>query len=115
MKIIKKLDGWCAVVALQSVSGLDAKAVVGVCEFHGFDPFHGMEDAEWQAAAKELKIKIKSVRIIPQKLRRFVHKHPKGTFLLGSKDHLLAVREGKPFDPIHGSLDIIIKQAWRVL
>ncbi len=115
MKKIKKADGWCAVVALQNVSGIDEKTVLHVCEHHDFDPFHGMEDNEWLAAAKELGINAKPMRLIPQKVRKFVHKHATGLFLVGTTDHLFVVREGKMFDPISGSLDAVVKQAWRIL
>lgn len=115
MRIIKRVDGWCAVLALQNVTGFAQDTVVEVCESNGFHPFDGMEDQEWQSAAKELGVKLKTMRIVPQKLRRFLRTHKTGLFLVGSKDHLLVVRDGRFFDPIWGSLDIIIKQSWRVL
>lgn len=118
MKRLKKLDGWCAVVALQFLSGLAEEIVIEVCKYDGFDPFHGMDDSEWLSSAKDLGIKLKKVRIgkHPYRLRQFKKKHPFGKFLLGTHDHLFVMMDGIIVDPVHGvdGLGRIVREAWVV-
>lgn len=116
MKRIKKTEGWCSAVALKYVSGLPEKTVMAVLEHEGFDPSHGAEDSEWLAAAKTLGIKLKSVRIEPQRLRKFIRKRV-GLFFVCTHDHIFVVREGLVYDPMFGSgrLDCVVRWAWRVI
>jgi hypothetical protein len=120
MKKLKRIDGSCAVVALHYVSGIEEDAVLRSCIFHGFRAGQGMEDEEWQAAAGDLGIKFRAVAAKSQRLKSFVKKHPKGLYLLGTKDHIFVLDNGIIIDPRekqagrYPGLGRIIKQAWKV-
>lgn len=118
MKKLKKIDGSCAVVALLYVSGMDEDTVIRICQFHGFEAGNGMSDEEWQAAAKDLKIKFKLVAMKPCTLDVFIKTNPKGLFLVGTCDHLFVVDNGVIIDPRNErppGLRRRIKQTWRVI
>lgn len=119
MKRIKKIDGWCAVVALQFLSGLPEKIVLEVCKIDGFDPFHGFDDEDWPETAKDLGIKLEKLRIgkYPHRLKQFKKKHPYGKFLIGTYDHLFVMMDGIIVDPVHGEdgWGRIVREAWRVI
>lgn len=117
MKKLKKIPAACAVCALQYVSGIDEETVLRVCALHGFEVGKGMEDAEWMAAAGDLKVKIRGIALAPRLLRQFLKDYPAGLFLVGTHDHLFAVDNGIIVDPRNKKppgLKRIIRQAWRV-
>lgn len=117
MKKLKKIDGSCAVVALLYVSGIDEDTVIRVCQFHGFEAGKGMEDKDWMAAAKALRIKFRAVAMKPCTLDRFLKDHPKGLYLVGTYDHLFVVDNGVIVDPRNEhppGLKRSVKQAWKV-
>ena len=117
MKKLKRIDGACAVVALLYVSGLSEDTVLRICRLHGFEDGRGMEDAEWKEAAQELGIKTRSVPVSPQRLRKFVHDHKEGLFLIGTHDHIFVLDAGLIVDPRNETppgLGRIVQQAWRV-
>lgn len=117
MKKLKKIDGSCAVVALLYVSGLDEETVIRVCQFHGFEKSKGMDDDEWQEAARALGVKFRVAAFKPMLLRDFIKEFPKGLFLVGTHDHLFVVDNGVIVDPRNKKppgLRRVIKQAWRV-
>lgn len=121
MKKLKKIDGSCAVIALHHVSGVDEDTVLRVCTLHGFEPKNGMDDEDWREAADDLGISVRSMSINPQRLRKFLHGHTEGLFLLGTFDHLFVLDNGLIIDPRekmrgrYPGLGRIVKQAWRVL
>ena len=117
MKRILKKDGFCAPAALAYVSGLPEKTVLDICVHEGFDPFHGMDDAEILAAAKELGIKLRPVKCQPQRLRKFIKDHKFGRYLVCTWDHIFVLNDGLIYDPLcpTGGLGRVVQIAWRVV
>lgn len=117
MKKLTTLDAACAVLALCYVSKKDEEAVIRVATLHGFAPGKGMEDPEWQGAAKTLGISFKAVNPTPMELRKFIKLFPKGCYFVETPGHLFVVDDGLIIDPRWGSLGLRRKvlQAWRVL
>lgn len=121
MKKLKKIDASCAVLALHHVSGVDEETVLRVCKLHGFEAGEGMEDSDWQEAAKDLGVKIRRISLEPCRLSKFINNHEVGLYLLGTMDHLFVIDNGVIIDPrtkMFGKfpgLGRIIKEAWRVV
>jgi hypothetical protein len=116
MKKLKKVPGACAVIALRYVLGIDEDAVLRVCKLYGFTERSGMEDKDWQSAAKHLSIIFRAVALPQCTLKQFVKNHPEGLYLVGTHDHLFCVDSGVVVDPRTPTpgLKRIIKQAWKV-
>lgn len=121
MKKLKKIDGSCAVIALHHCSGTDEETVLRICKLHGFTPADGMEDEEWQEAAKDLGLSIRAVPYKDCRLKQFIKKYPAGLFLMGTFDHLFVLDNGLVVDPRekmkgrYPGLGRIVKKAWVVL
>lgn len=119
MKVVKKLDGWCAVVALKFLSGLPDAIVLQVCEHEDFDPFHGMDDESILVAAKDLGVNLKKIKIgrYPYTFAEFKKKHLFGKFLLRTVDHVFVLYDGLVVDPLceKSGLRRIIRAAWKVI
>ncbi len=120
MKKLKKIDGSCAVIALHHVSGIDEETVLRVCALHGFTPEDGMEDEDWQEAAKDLGLNIRAVPMKDVRLSAFKKAHNTGLYLVGTFDHLFVLDNGLIVDPrekLEGrypGLGRIVKRAWIV-
>lgn len=117
MKKLKKISGSCAVIALLYVSGLDEQTVLRVCGFHGFEAGLGMEDRQWQNAARDLGIDYRGISLSPCTLKQFIKNYSEGLYLVGTFDHLFVVDGGIIIDPRcekPPGLKRIIRQAWRV-
>lgn len=101
MNKLRKLKDSCAVVALCYVSKVPEDVAIRVCTLFGYHGT-GMEDDQWQAAAKQLGI---DMRLVPleesMRLHAFVRDHPNGLYLVWTVDHLLVVDNGKIIDPLH--------------
>lgn len=117
MKKLKEIDGSCAVVALCHVSSIDEETVLRVCTSCGFEAGQGMEDPEWQEAAKCLGLKLRAIKLKPCFLKEFIRKKKKGLYLVGTFDHLFVVDNGiivDPRNPRPPGLGRLIRQAWKV-
>lgn len=117
MRKIKKIDGACAVCALQYVSGIDEETVLRVCAMHGFEVGEGMADQEYLEAAADLKLTLKKVKTDRPLLRHFIKKYPTGLFLVATYGHLFAVDNGIVADPRNEKrpgLRRIVESAWLV-
>ena len=118
MRILKKIEDSCAVVALTYASQIDQETVLRVCTLHGFEVGYGMEDQEWQDSARELGLKFRAVSLKPCRLRSFIKKYNTGLYFVGTINHIFCVDNGLVIDPRYdGDTDgmgRIIKQAWKV-
>lgn len=121
MKKLKKIEGSCAVVALHYASGISEDTVLNICKLHDFTPEGGMEDEDWQEAAKDLGILIRAVPMKDVKLSKFKSAHKAGLFLVGTFDHLFVLDNGLIVDPHekrkgrYPGLGRIVKRAWLVI
>lgn len=103
--------------ALQYVSGVDEETTLRVSALHGFVIGKGMSDAEWRAAATELKIVSRGVAMEPRILRHFLRDYSEGLYFVATHDHLFVVDNGiiiDPRNPKPPGLKRTIRQAWRV-
>lgn len=117
MKKLKKIEGSCAVIAVHYCAGKDEGTVLRVCRSLGFTPEDGMDDEDWQEAARILGVEFIPVSMKKQKLRKFIREYSKGLFLVGTVDHLFVIDNGVIVDPRHPTppgLDRVIRQAWIV-
>lgn len=118
MRYIKKIDGSCAVCALQYVSGIDEETVLRVCVSCGFEKSKGMEDSEWMEAAKCLGVSVRAMNIEqPCALYQFIKNNPRGLYLVGTYDHIFVLDNSIIVDPRNMNppgLKRRIKQAWKV-
>ncbi len=118
MKKLRKIEGSCACLALHHVSGIDEDTVLRVCTLHGFTPEDGMEDLDWQEAAKDLGLRLRMVPMKDVRLSKFVKAHGAGLFLVGTFDHLFVLDNGLIVDPRekdmgrYPGLGRIVKRAW---
>ncbi len=120
MKKLIKIEGACAVLALHHVSGLNEDTVLRICKLHDFHPAIGMEDEDWQEAAKDLGLSIRSCFVGSQRLSSFITKKRDGLYLIGTFDHLFVLDHGVIVDPRekmrghYPGLGRLVKQAWKV-
>ncbi len=116
---MKRLHGYCAVIALTYVSGLPESQVVDMCRWHHFvDNGKGMDDDDWLSAAKDLGIRLRRLHKKHDTIRDFLQAHPTGLFLVGTRNHLFAVLNGGMVNhPNQRTTDkrCKIDTVWRVL
>lgn len=97
MKSIAKINGSCAITALQYAADTTEEKALKVCIGQG------LFDEQWMKAADELGLKIKRVVYKPIQLKRFLKKYPVGLYIMGSHNHLFVVDNGRVVDPAWGS------------
>jgi len=117
VKKLKKIKAACAVLALWYISQRDEDAVLRICRAYGFKENEGMYDEDWQKAAEQLGIKMRSVSLEPCRLSQFIKDYPNGLYLMSTRDHLFVVDNGIIFDPRNKKppgVGRIIYWAWRV-
>ncbi len=116
---MKRIEGYCAVLALTYVSGMPENQVLDVCRSWGFrDNGKGMTDKAWPRAAADLGI---HRRKLPGKYRTvgdFLKAHPRGLYLVTTYNHIFAALNGGIVShPLQDQMDRRCKfeAAWRVL
>ncbi len=116
---MKRVHGYCAVLALKYVSGMPENQVLDVCRWHEFrDNGKGMDDESWPAAADDLGIKR---RKLPKKYKTvgdFLKTHPHGLYLVTTYNHIFAVLNGGIVShPLQDQMDRRCKfeAAWKIL
>ena len=119
---LKYVSGYCAPHALKYVSGKSDGIVHAVCLSNGFSKEYGLEEHEWQKAAKELGIRLrrknlKQAELYRCKLKEFIQLHPEGVFIIYTDAHLFVLDNGVIVDPLTEGegLARIVTGAWRVL
>lgn len=119
---LKKIDGFCAPLALQYISGADDKTVYEVCSFNGFTQQFGMEEHEFLESASELGVRYRRVNLKNKGLYRgelseFIKFHLFGTYLIYTSGHLFVVSDGQIVDPLsfgNPGLARLVTGAWKV-
>lgn len=111
MKKLTKLEGACAVIALRYAADVPDDTAIETCLSQG------MFDVQWMTAARKLGLKLHRVIYRKIMLKRFIKKYPEGMYLLGTHNHLFAVKDGKIFDPHwnNAGLSRMVIQAFRVI
>lgn len=116
---MKRIHGYCAVIALTCVSGLPESQVLDTCKWHGFkDNGNGMSDKSWMSASKDLGIRKRRIRLEAKTVGEFIKNHPRGLYLVTTYNHIFAVLNGGIVShPLQGQLGrrCKIEGAWRVL
>lgn len=119
---LKYVSGYCAPHALKYASGRTEASVLNICADNYFTPEHGMEEHEWQKAARELGIRLrrrnlKQAGLYRCKLKDFIKACPEGMFIIYTDAHLFVVDDGEVIDPLNDDpfLHRIVTGAWRVI
>ncbi len=117
MSRMHKLYGSCPIIALQHVSGLSESQVIDICKWHGFEWGQGMDMQEIHAAAREIGIKKRRIKMDKCTLRTFLRDYPNGLYIVCSHNHIFAVINGgiinHPMQEAPGHRTHIV-MAWRV-
>lgn len=122
-KRIKRINGFCAPLALKYLSGASDKSVYDVCLANWFQQAHGMEEHEFLKAAKELNIRLrrmnlKKSELYGAELYKFIKANPDGKFLIYTHAHLFVVNNSEVIDQINTKgyfgLRRKVTGAWRV-
>ncbi len=115
---MKRIHGYCAVLALTYVSGMPEAQVLDVCRWQGFrDNGKGMTDKAWPRAATALGIRR---RKLPKKYKTvgdFLKAHPRGLYIVTTYNHIFPVFNGGIVThPLQDQLDrrCRFEAAWRV-
>jgi hypothetical protein len=120
---LKYVSGYCAPHALHFVSGKSENTVYEACLNNDFSKEFGMEEYEWQKAAKELGVRLrrknlKRAGLYGCQLKDFIKACPEGMYIIYTHMHLFVVEDGEIYDllnPNNPGLSRLVTGAWRVL
>jgi hypothetical protein len=116
---MKRIHGYCTILALTYCSGLPESQVLDICKWHGFkDNGKGMDDPDWQDAADDLGIRRRAVRLSQHNVGQFLKAHPNGLYLVTTYNHIFTVLNGGIVShPLQDPLGrrCKVEAAWRVL
>lgn len=115
---MKRIHGYCAILALTYASGLPESQVLDICKWHEFkDNGQGMHDDDWQEAAKDLGIRKRKIKLKGRTVGDFMKSHSKGLYLVTTYNHIFAVLNGGVVShPLQDQMDrrCKIEAAWKV-
>ena len=106
----------CGPLTMRQLTDASDDDIVSACINYGYDPYKGgMTPAVFMAAARQLGVKLSSMHEPkePMCLGEIVKMSKDATFVVGVRDHVLVVKNGKALDagaetPMWAMVDVVM-------